>query len=144
MNIEYPIAKSGRKSRASVVVRETPNGRVYDLDDRLVDFAVAIVDVVEMLPMTRAGNHLAGQLIRSGTSPAANYAEAQGAESRRDFIHKLRIALKELRETRVWLRIIARKGLLKSSDQGETVLRECEELIRIFAASIVTATNKNR
>ena len=80
--------------------------RTYDLEVRLIDFAVQIIEIVETLPKTRAGNHIAGQLVRSGTSPASNYGEAQSAESRNDFIHKMKIALKELRETHVWLRII--------------------------------------
>jgi len=75
----------------------------YDLEERLVNFAIKIIDVVESLPRTRAGNHLAGQLIRSGTSPAFNYGEAQAAESRSDFVHKIGIVLKELKETRICL-----------------------------------------
>ena len=82
----------------------------YDLEERLVSFAVRIIDVAESLPKTRAGNHLAGQLIRSGTSPAFNYGEAQAAESKDDFIHKMKVVLKELKETRVCLTIIGRKG----------------------------------
>ena len=114
----------------------------YDLEDRLIDFAVAMIDTVEALPSTRAGNHIAGQLVRSGTSPAPNYGEAQSAESRKDFIHKMKIALKELRETWVWLRIILRKSFIKAADQVESGLSECQELIRIFAKSIVTAESK--
>ncbi len=83
-----------------------------DLEDRLVDFAVRIINVVEALPSSKAGNHVAGQLIRSGTAPAPNYGEAQSAESRKDFIHKMKIALKELRETLIWLKIIERKTLV--------------------------------
>ena len=67
----------------------------YDLEDRLINFAVLMIDIVEALPNTRASNHIAGQLVRSGTSPASNYGEAQSAESRKDFIHKMKIALKE-------------------------------------------------
>ena len=73
----------------------------FDLEERLLNFTCSIIDVVESLPATRAGNHIGGQLIRCGTSPAANYAEAQSAESRNDFIHKLKVVLKELRENRV-------------------------------------------
>ena len=111
----------------------------YDLSDRLIDFAVSVLTVVEHLPGTRIGNHIAGQLTRSGTSPAPNYGEAQSAESRRDFVHKLRISLKELRETRVWLLIILRKSLETPSDIIAPVLAECEELIRIFSSSVKTA-----
>ena len=116
--------------------------REYDLEDRLIDFAVAMIDIAEALPSTRAGNHIAGQLVRCGTSPAPNYGEAQSAESRKDFIHKVKIALKELRETRVWLRIILRKSFIKPAAQVDSGLSECQELIRIFAKSIVTAESK--
>ena len=111
----------------------------YDLEERLIDFAVGMIDIVEALPGTRAGNHIVGQLVRCGTSPAANYGEAQSAESRRDFIHKMKIALKELRETRVWLCIILRKSFIKPAARVESGLSECQELIGIFAKSIVTA-----
>ena len=84
--------------------------RDYNLEDRLVDFAVMMIDIAESLPRTRACNHIAGQLVSSGTYPAPNYGEALSAESRKDFIHKIKIALKELRETKIWLRIIFRKS----------------------------------
>lgn len=113
----------------------------FDLEDRLVDYASSVVELTEALPNTRAGNHFAGQLLRSGTSPAPNYGEAQAAESRRDFVHKLGICLKELRESRIWLRIVQRRTMLKAS-VVEPVLRETEELIRIFKTSIAT-TKRN-
>ena len=113
--------------------------RRYDLEDRLVSFAVRVIDVVEALPGTRAGNHVASQLLRCGTSVAPNYAEAQGAESRADFIHKLKVALKELRETHVWLLILHRKPLIKAPERLEALIAECNELISIFVASIGTA-----
>ena len=113
----------------------------FDLEDRLVDFASSVVELTEALPNTRAGNHFAGQLLRSGTSPAPNYGEAQAAESRRDFVHKPGICLKELRESRIWLRIVQRRTMLKAS-VVEPVLRETEELIRIFKTSIAT-TKRN-
>jgi four helix bundle protein len=109
-----------------------------ELENRLIDFAVAIVGVVESLPSTKAGNHIAGQLIRSGTSPAPNYGEARSAESRKDFIHKLKISLKELRETMIWLRIISRKRLV-AGDGVNAAIAECDELISIFASSTRTA-----
>lgn len=115
----------------------------YDLEDRLLDFSVRIINVVEALPNTRAGNHIAGQLIRCGTAPAPNYAEAQSAESRKDFIHKMKIALKELRETLVWLKIIQRKRLLKCKEELQALITECNELISIFVTSIKTA-KKNK
>lgn len=113
--------------------------RKYDLEERLIQFTVQIMNLIEELPSTRMGNHVAGQLIRCGTSPAANYSEAQSAESRDDFIHKLKIALKELRETRVWLILIERKALGKPAGQVEPLLKECNELISILVASVRTA-----
>lgn len=111
----------------------------YDLEDRLIAFAVIILDTAEQLPVTRAGNHIASQLVRSGTSPAANYSEAQGSESKSDFIHKVTIAFKELRETRVWLRIILRKSFLRNKSLTDSVLSECEQLIRILGKTLSTA-----
>jgi len=109
-----------------------------NLEKRLIDFAVLIIELIEVLPKTKAGSHVAGQLVRSGTSPAPNYGEAQSAESRKDFIHKMKIALKELRETSIWLKIIERKPLC---DLGKVskVLQECDELISIFVSSVKTA-----
>ena len=109
-----------------------------DLEDRLIVFAVSIINVIESLPNSKAGNHIAGQLVRSGTPPAPNYGEAQSAESRKDFIHKMKIALKELRETMIWLRIIERKVLCEISQMLE-IIKECDELIAIFVASVKTA-----
>ncbi len=109
-----------------------------DLEDRLVDFAVRIINVVEALPSSKAGNHVAGQLIRSGTAPAPNYGEAQSAESRKDFIHKMKIALKELRETLIWLKIIERKPLCEPAKMTD-ITKECDELIAIFVKSVKTA-----
>ncbi len=111
--------------------------RAYDIEDRLVAFAVMVMDLVDGLSGTRASRHVADQLIRRGTSPAANYGEAQGAESRKDFIHKMKVALKELRETRVWLRIMKIRSMAQS-DLGP-ILEECEELLCIFNTSIRTA-----
>lgn len=109
-----------------------------DLENRLIDFAVLIISIIEALPNTKAGNHIAGQLVRSGTSPAPNYGEAQSAESRKDFIHKMKIALKELRESLIWLRIIERKPLSDPREMTE-VIKECNELISIFVTSVKTA-----
>jgi four helix bundle protein len=111
----------------------------YDLEERLVDFAVRIIRITESLPKTTIGKHIAGQLIRSGTSPAPNYGEAQSAESRADFIHKIKIALKELRETRVWLLIIVRADLINPVSKLDSVLDENNQLISIFVTSIGTA-----
>lgn len=109
-----------------------------ELEDRLIDFAVLVISVVESLSNTKAGNHIAGQLVRSGTSPAPNYGEARSAESRKDFIHKMKISLKELRETLVWLKIIARKQLGDCREVPAAVA-ECDELIAIFVSSTKTA-----
>jgi len=113
--------------------------RKFDLEDRLLEFASAVIDLSESLPATRAGNHVAGQVLRSGTSPYPNHGEAEAAESRDDFIHKLKICLKELRETRRWARLIKRKAWVKDETTLLFVLGECEELIRIFHSSIQTA-----
>ena len=100
-----------------------------------------IDEIVEHLPSSRLGSHLAGQIIRSGTSPALNYGEAQSAESQKDFIHKIQIILKELKETRIALKIICKKPLMDISIVNP-VLNENEELIAIFAKSIKTAKSK--
>jgi four helix bundle protein len=113
-------------------------GEKYDLEERLLDYAARVVRMVEKLPNTRAGNHIAGQLLRSGTSPLPNHGEAQAAESRKDFVHKLKICHKELRESRRWLRLIQRVPLLKPQ-QVQSLSDETEELVRIFAASLRTA-----
>ncbi len=116
--------------------------RKYDLEDRLVKFTLTVMKIVEGLPSTRAGNHIAGQLIRCGTSPALNYGEVQSAESRKDFIHKMKIILKELRETCICLKIIKLKPLVKPSKGLESVMKECNELISIFVSSTKTAQKK--
>ena len=111
----------------------------YDLEERLIDFAVGILNLSENLPNTKAGNHIAGQITRSGTAPALIYGEAQSAESRKDFIHKMKVALKELRETLIALKIIKRKPLIKDFVIVDKVIAECNELISIFVTSIKTA-----
>ena len=118
--------------------------KVYDLEERLIEFMVRVMGVVESLPSTRIGNHVAGQLVGSGTSPAANYSEARAAESRKDFIHKMRICLKELRETRVWLLGIQRKPLIEPPKKLDPLVAECNELIAIFVSSIATATRNRK
>lgn len=115
-----------------------------DLEDRLIDFAVLIIEISESLPNTRAGNHIAGQIVRSGTSPALNYGEAQDAESNQDFIHKIKIVLKELRETFVALKIIIKAKLYKNEDKIKIALKENDELITIFVATVKTARSKKK
>jgi len=111
----------------------------YDLEERLLEFASAIIDLSEKLPNSRAGNHIAGQILRSGTSPYAVHGEAESAESRDDFIHKIKMCLKELRETRRWARLIRRKRWVLDDPTLIFVLGESEELIRIFMSSVRTA-----
>lgn len=119
------------------------NDKAADLEERLVDFAVRVIGVVEALPDSKAGKHVAGQLVRSGTAPAPNYGEAQAAESRKDFVHKLKIALKELRESLIWLKIIQRKPLCPP-DRLEPILKECDELVAIFVSSVKTAAGNDQ
>jgi four helix bundle protein len=111
----------------------------YDLEDRLVDYTCRMIDVVEALPQTRAGNYIAGQLIKCCHSPAFNYGEVQAAESRADFIHKLGICLKELKECRTALKIFIKKEMIKPVERLHGVFKETEELISIIAKSITTA-----
>jgi four helix bundle protein len=111
------------------------------LSKRFLDFTVEIIKLVNSLPKTVVGRHIGGQVLRSGTSPGSNYEEARGAESRADFIHKLGIVLKELKETRFWLNVIHRAEIL-APQNVETHLKECNELCAVIAKSIVTAKAK--
>ena len=113
--------------------------KTFDLEERLIDFAVRIIRMAESLPETKIANHISSQLIRCGTSPAPNYGEAQSAESRADFIHKMKVCLKELRETRVWLPMIVRAKLIKPASKLNSLIQESNELISIFVTSIRTA-----
>ena len=110
----------------------------YDLEDRLIRFGTTTCGLAERFPRTPLGQHVALQLARSSTSPFANYGEVQSAESRRDFIHKLGICLKELRETRTWLKFLRRMAL-SPPESLDPVLHECDELLAILATSIRTA-----
>ena len=114
----------------------------FDLEERLLDYSAAIVRLTETIRRTPAGTHVANQLLRSGTSPLPNHGEAQAAESPADFVHKLSICPKELRETRRWLRLIQRVPLVRVPASADPLLRETEELIRIFYASISTAKKR--
>ena len=115
----------------------------YDLHQRLIDFAVMIIDITDNLKNTKAGNHLSGQIVRSGTAPSLNYSEAQSAESRNDFIHKMSIVLKELRENYSCLKIIQRaKWYLKDEESIIVAIKENNELISIFVKSIETSKSK--
>jgi four helix bundle protein len=127
-----------RKDRNTTI----SDGTRFDLEDRLLEYAVRIIRLVDALPGSRAGRHVADQLLRCGTSPLANHGEVQGAESRKDFIHKLSVCLKEIRESKRWLRLVHRVPLVAPA-KVEPLLRETEELIKIFSASIRTA-EKNK
>jgi four helix bundle protein len=133
----------GKRAETSNVQRSTSNVQRasesrFDLEERLLEFSARIIRLVDGLPNTRAANHIAGQLLRCGTSPLGNHGEVQAAESRRDFVHKLRICLKEFKETRRWLRLLQRSRLVPAPKM-EPILQQTEELIKIFAASVRTA-----
>ena len=115
----------------------------YDLEDRLISYSCLVIDVVEALPDTKSGNHIGNQFVRSGTAAAPNYGEALAAESRRDFIHKMSVCLKELRESRIWLRVVQKKRMVGDQVFIEEVLEETRQLIAIFGASLETA-KRNR
>jgi four helix bundle protein len=113
----------------------------FDLHERLIDFAVQIINITDNVKTTKAGNHLLGQIVRSGTAPSLNYSEAQSAESRNDFIHKMSVVLKELRETHSNLKIILRAKLYLGQEIDKAI-KENDELISIFVKSIETSRNK--
>jgi four helix bundle protein len=127
---------------ATAKARESQS-QADELEERLIEFAVRIVKLSAALPRTSAGRHIAGQMLRSGTSPAPNYGEARGAESSADFIHKLRVVLKELNETSIWLRVIERSRLI-GSDLLKDIIKETSELCKIFAASLKTAGQRSK
>lgn len=112
-----------------------------EIENRLIEFAVRVIKVSDALPKTAAAKHISSQLLRSGTSPAPNYAEARGAESNADFVHKLRIALKELNECCVWLKMICKAELMDPT-RLDDLIDENEQLCRILNASIKTAKSK--
>ena len=114
-----------------------------DIEERLIDFVVRVINLCGHLPDTAAARHVSGQLLRSGTAPAPHYSEARGAESSRDFIHKLGICLKELNESCVWLRIIVKSQMLPAAGM-QSILSECQELCRIINSSIQTAKGNRR
>jgi four helix bundle protein len=135
-NIQHPTSNEA----LAFVLQDGGNGnQKFDLEERLLEFACGVIDLSEKLPNTRSGNHIAGQILRSGTSPYPNHGEAEDAESREDFIHKLKLCLKELRETRRWARLINRKNWTKNDPVLAFILKESDELIRIFFSSIQTA-----
>ena len=112
-----------------------------DLSDRLMTFAVRVVRLTTALPKNAVGRHVGGQILRSGTSAGANYAEARGAESRADFVHKLGVVLKELKECRFWLELVCRTAIVKPT-RVQPMLQECEELCAIAGRSVLTAKSR--
>lgn len=114
----------------------------FDLEDRLLDYAADIVRLTEKMSRSRAGSHVAGQLLRSGTAPLPAHGEAQAAESMADFVHKMSVGLKELRETGRWLRLVQRVPLVREPASVEALADETRQLIRIFYSSITTARKR--
>ncbi|MCL4864015.1 MAG: four helix bundle protein [Caldilineaceae bacterium] len=114
-----------------------------DIEDRLINFAVRIIKVCGSLPETPEARHVRGQLSRSGAAPAPHYAEARGAESTRDFIHKLGICLKEINESKIWLLVIQRSEMLPA-ELLTAIIQEADELAKIISTSIRTARNNNQ
>ncbi len=114
----------------------------YDLQQRLVKFSSSIILNINTLKKKFASEHLAKQLIRSTTSAALNYGEAQGAESKRDFVHKMKICLKELRESQVNLQVLHESELIQDMESFENIIKECKELVAIFTSSIKTSSKK--
>lgn len=115
----------------------------YDLEERLLEFSVRTIRLCRNIENSPAGNHVSKQLPRSSTSPLANHGEAQGAESAKDFIHKLGISVKELRETLRWLKLVKRVPLVIKPELLDELIDETDQLIRIFVASIKTAKLKS-
>lgn len=123
--------------------KRPPQPKAVELEERLIDFAVRIIRLTAYLPKTPAGRHIAGQILRSGTSPAPNYGESRGAESHADFVHKYGIVLKELNETSIWLRIIERSQMLKKELMTD-LIEENTQLCRIFTSSLKTARARKK
>ena len=114
----------------------------YDLEERLLNFGARIIVLTRSLTGDYAERHIGNQLLRSGTAPLSHHGEAQAAESPADFIHKLRLALKELRETERWLKLIERAAIISKAEKLNPILNETDELIRIFVTSISTAEKR--
>ena len=145
---------SARKETAMPAAqRQTPNakrqtsneraadgaGRVFDLEERLLEYAARVIRLVDSLFSTKSATHVGGQLLRSGTSPLSNHGEAQAAESIEDFIHKLKICLKELHESQRWMRLIQKTPLVAKPRRMDPLIDESVQLIRIFSKSLQTA-----
>jgi four helix bundle protein len=143
-NIEHRTSNIEHRTPEGDVMGEEPNhrGTKYDLEDRLLNYAAAVIHLVDGMRPTRAARHVADQLLRSGTSPLGSHGEAQAAESTKDFIHKLKLGLKELRESLRWLKLTHRAKLHEQGDEVARLLDETEQLVRIFVASIHTAQKR--
>ena len=135
LNIERPTS--------NIEVKEE-NGKVYDLEERLLDCGASVIKLTRGLPKDHAERHVGNQLLRSGTAPCSHHGEAQAAESSADFIHKMRLALKELRESERWLKLIQRANLIPNTDSIASLLNETDQLIRIFVTSIRTAETRRK
>ena len=116
----------------------------YDLEGRLIDFSVLVISLSESLTKNQSGKYLSGPIIRSGIAPALNYGEAKSAESINDFVHKMKVALKELRETFIAIQIIKAKPLTRNTELLDKCIIECNELISIFVKSIKTADSNRK
>ena len=114
----------------------------YDLEERLIQFSANVIIGVTTLKKSFASEHLTKQLIRSSTSSALNYGEAQAAESKRDFVHKMKICLKELRESQINLKILEQANLIIDDEKIKPITQECKELVAIFTSSIKTTKVK--
>ncbi|HEX5790395.1 MAG TPA: four helix bundle protein [Luteolibacter sp.] len=139
MNIERPTSNVEVKK---VGYMKEGSDEVYDLEERLLNYGAAIIGLTRKLSTGEAERHVSHQLLRSGTAPLSHHGEAQGAESRADFIHKLSLALKEMRESERWLKLIRRAGLIQDPSKVDPLLSETDELIRILASSLRTAKCK--
>jgi four helix bundle protein len=125
--------------RSTFNAQRSSGRSAYDLEERLLEYADRKIRVAESMKRSTAGLHIADQLLRSGTSPYGNHGEAEGAESRDDFLHKLRICFKELRESRRWSKLVQRAELMEKPKLLAGLISEADELVRIFARSIQTA-----
>jgi four helix bundle protein len=132
------------KHRTSNIEVKKEETTVYDLEERLLDYGAAVIQLTRRLNGDFAERHIGGQLLRSGTAPLSHHGEAQAAESPADFIHKMRHALKELRESHRWLKLIRKAMLLPDSEQLLSLLDETDQLIRIFITSIRTAEKRRK
>ncbi len=115
----------------------------FDLENRLINFSTSIIKLSTEIPNSYVGYHLSKQIIRSGTSVSLNYGEAQASESKKDFVHKMKIVLKELRETKICLKLLIKSKLFKNKQSMDSTYSECDELIAIFVKSLITVKKNN-